>query len=109
MMEEIILSENCFGPDVVINGESLFIHEYDNRDPKIIEDLQHRLISKLQELKGGMGMNDWTTIAEIVVSLSGEYEYDEENSIDYSSCDQCGNWNHKKVYKKINEKNSKII
>jgi hypothetical protein len=109
MMEEIILRENCFGPDIVINGESLFIHEYDNRDPKIIEDLQHRLISKLQELKGGMGMNDWTTIAEIVVSLSGEYEYDEENSIDYSSCDQCGNWNHKKVYKKINEKNSKII
>ena len=108
-MEEIILRENCFGPDIVINGESLFIHEYDNRDPKIIEDLQHRLISKLQELKGGMGMNDWTTIAEIVVSLSGEYEYDEENSIDYSSCDQCGNWNHKKVYKKINEKNSKII
>jgi|LauGreDrversion4_2_1035121.scaffolds.fasta_scaffold431777_2 hypothetical protein len=109
MMEEIILSENCFGPDVVINGESLFIHEYDNRDPKIIEDLQNNLISKLQELKVGMGMNDWTTIAEIVVSLCGEYEYDEENSIDYSSCDQCGNWNHKKVYKKINEKNSKVI
>jgi hypothetical protein len=56
-----------------------------------------------------MGMNDWTNIAEIVVSLSEEYEYDEESSIDYNSCEQCGNWNHKKIYKKINEKNGKII
>jgi hypothetical protein len=28
-MKKIILSENCFGPDVEIDGESLFIHEYD--------------------------------------------------------------------------------
>lgn len=108
-MKEIIISENCFGPDVIVNGESLFIHEYDNRDPKLIEGLQDSLISKLHELKPSIGMSDWTTIAEIVVNLSGEYEYDEENSIDYSSCDQCGNWNHKKIYKKINEKDSKII
>jgi hypothetical protein len=108
-MEEIVISENCFGPDVIVNGESLFIHEYDNRDPKIIKDLQDSLISKLHELKSDMGMNDWTNIAEIVVSLSEEYEYDEESSIDYNSCEQCGNWNHKKIYKKINEKNGKII
>jgi hypothetical protein len=45
-MKEIILNENCFGPDVEIDGESLFIHEYDNRDPKLIEGLQDKLISK---------------------------------------------------------------
>ena len=74
-MNKIILSENCFGPDVEIDGESLFIHEYDNRDPKLIEELQDNLISKLRELKSNIGMNDWTTISEIVIQLSGEYEY----------------------------------
>ena len=31
-MKKIRLSENCFGPDVEIDDESLFIHEYDNRN-----------------------------------------------------------------------------
>lgn len=94
--------ENCFGPDVIIDGESLFIHEYDNRDPKLIESIQDNLISKLHELKGGMGMNDWTTIVEIIVNLSGDFEYNIEESDEGTSCDQCGNWNHRYVY------NSKI-
>lgn len=97
-MKKIILSENCFGPDVEIDGESLFIHEYDNRDPKLIERLQSNLISKLHELKNGIGMYDWTTIAEIVIQLSGEYEYKVDESDEGDSCDQCGNCNHKYVY-----------
>ena len=101
-MKEIILKENCFGPDVEIDGESLFIHEYDNRDPKVIEDIQDNLITKLHELKGGMGMNDWTVIAEIIVKLSDDFEYNVEESDEGNSCDQCGNWNHRYVY------NSKI-
>lgn len=101
-MKELILMENCFGPDVIIDGESLFIHEYDNRDPKLIESIQDNLISKLHELKGGMGMNDWTTIVEIIVNLSGDFEYNIEESDEGTSCDQCGNWNHRYVY------NSKI-
>jgi len=106
-MKEIILNKNCFGPDVEIDGESLFIHEYDNRDPKLIEGLQDKLISKLHELKGGMGMNDWTTIAELIVQLSGEYEYQTDLSDEGTSCNQCGNYNHKYVYKKIkNDKES---
>ena len=64
-MKKIILRENCFGPDVEIDGESLFIHEYDNRDPKVVETIQDELILKLQELKSGMGMDDWTVISEI--------------------------------------------
>lgn len=99
-MKEIILKENCFGPDVEIDGESLFIHEYDNRDPKVVEAIQDELISKLHELKGGMGMNDWTVIAEIIVNLSDEYEYNFEESNGGASCDQCGNYNHKYVYNK---------
>jgi len=99
-MKEIILKENCFGPDVEIDGESLFVHEYDNRDPKVVETIQDELISKLHELKGGMGMNDWTVIAEIIVNLSDEYEYNVEKSDEGTSCDQCGNYNHKYVYNK---------
>jgi hypothetical protein len=99
-MKEIILKENCFGPDVEIDGESLFIHEYDNRDPKVVETIQDELISKLHELKGGMGMNDWTVIAEIIVNLSDEYEYNVEESDEGTYCDQCGNYNHKYVYNK---------
>lgn len=97
-MKEIILNENCFGPDVIVDGESLFIHEYDNRNPKEIEQIQDNLISKLHELKGGMGMNDWTTIVEIIVNLSDEYEYNVEESDEGTSCNQCGNWNHRYVY-----------
>jgi hypothetical protein len=99
-MKEIILKENCFGPDVEIDGESLFIHEYDNRDPKVVETIQDELISKLQELKGNIGMDDWTIIAEIIVKLSGDFEYNVEESDEGNSCDQCGNYNHKYVYNK---------
>jgi hypothetical protein len=99
-MKEIILKENCFGPDVEIDGESLFVHEYDNRDPKVVETIQDELISKLQELKGNIGMDDWTIIAEIIVKLSGDFEYNVEESDEGNSCDQCGNYNHKYVYNK---------
>ena len=97
-MKELILLENCFGPDVIVDGESLFIHEYDNRDPKVIEDIQDNLITKLHELKGDIGMDDWTVIAEIIVKLSGNFEYNIEESNEGDSCDECGNWNHRYVY-----------
>jgi hypothetical protein len=99
-MNKIEISEGCFGLDVLIDGESLFIHEYDNRNPEMINDLQDDLIDKLKTLKGGMGMNDWSMIAEIIVKLSGDYEYDVENSDEGDSCDQCGNWNYKYIYNK---------
>lgn len=101
-MNEIIISEGCFGQDVTIDGESLFIHEYDNRDPKMIEDLQDKLLNKLTELKQGLGMNDWAEIAKWVVQLSGEYEYNTERSDDGDSCNQCGNYNWTEVYEKKN-------
>ena len=100
-MKKIEISEGCFGPDVVIDNESLFIHEYDNRNPEMISDLQDNLIDKLKTLKGGMGMNDWSMIAEIIVKLSGDYEYDIEESNEGDSCDQCGNYSWKYVYKKV--------
>jgi hypothetical protein len=100
-MKIIEINEGCFGSDVLIDGESLFMHEYDNRNPEMINNLQDQLIDKLKTLKGGMGMNDWSMIAEIVVKLSGEYEYDTEESDEGDSCEQCGNYNWKYIYKKV--------
>ena len=92
---KIILSENCFGPDVEIDDESLFIHEYDNRNPEIISDLQDQLIDKLKSLKNNLSMSDWTEIAMMVINSCDEFEYDVENSQEFKNCEQCGNFNHK--------------
>lgn len=99
-MKEIVLSENCFGIDVEVDGESLFVHEYDNRDVKQISKLKEDLILKLLEIKDQLGMNDWTQIAEMVVITSKEFEYDTENSIEFEHCSQCGNYDHRYIYKK---------
>ena len=50
-MNKIGLSENCFGTDVEIDDESLFIHEYDNRSPEMVNDLQDKLIDNLRLIK----------------------------------------------------------
>jgi hypothetical protein len=102
-MKEIILSENCFGIDVEVDGESLFVHEYDNRDPKKIDKLKESLILGLLDMKEQLGMDDWRQIAEILVVKSREFEYDTDNSIEFDHCSQCGNYNHKYVYKKTYE------
>jgi hypothetical protein len=100
-MNEIILLEDCFGSNVLINGESLFEHEYDNRDPKLVGELKNEVISTLFKIKNELDMNDWSTIIEIIMSRSDDYEYDVEKSKEGESCDQCGNWNHKYVYNKV--------
>jgi hypothetical protein len=97
-MKKIRLSENCFGPDVEIDDESLFIHEYDNRNPEIISDLQDQLIDKLKSLKNNLSMSDWTEIAMMVINSCDEFEYDVENSQEFKNCEQCGNFNHKHIY-----------
>ena len=97
-MKKIKLSENCFGPDVEIDDESLFIHEYDNRNPEMISDLQDQLIDKLKSLKNNLGMSDWTEITMMVINSGDEFEYDVDNSKEYEPSDQCGNWNHNHIY-----------
>jgi hypothetical protein len=103
-MKKIVLSENCFGLDVEINGESLFIHEYDNRNPEIVSNLQDDLINKLKLLKDKLSISDWYEIAQLIVNNNNdEYDYDVENSKEYKHCDQCGNWNHNYIYIKKNK------
>lgn len=98
-MEQIILSENCFGLDVEVNGESLFTHEYDVRNPEIIKGLKLKLINSLVEMVDDLDIDDLTFIAEIVVK-KGHYEMDDENSKYTDYCEQCGNYNHKYIYNK---------
>jgi hypothetical protein len=99
-MNKISLSENCFGVDVEIDDESLFIHEYDNRSPEMINGLQDKLIDNLRLIKNKLSMNDWTEIVQMIINHGDEFEYDVENSMDYKSCDQCGNLNHNHIYNK---------
>lgn len=99
-MNKISLSENCFGVDVEIDDKSLFIHEYDNRSPEVINELQDELIDKLRLIKNKLSMNEWTEILQLIINHGDEFEYDVENSMDYKSCDQCGNWNHNHIYNK---------
>jgi hypothetical protein len=106
-MKKIEISEGCFGPDVEIDGESLFIHEYDNRSPEIIKGLQDKLIDELKLLKDGLGMNHWYQIAEMVATISEKYEYNVDESSEGDSCSQCGNYNWNYVFNiKENEKES---
>jgi hypothetical protein len=102
-MNKITLSENCFGVDVEIDDQSLFIHEYDNRNPEMINELQDKLIDNLRSIKNKLSMNDWVEIVQLVVNYGDEFEYDVENSMDYQSCDQCGNWNHNHIYIRKNK------
>ena len=104
-MKKITISENCFGVDVEIDDQSLFIHEYDNRNPEMINDLQDNVIDKLRSIKNKLSMNDWAEIVQLVVNYGDEFEKDIENSMDYQPCDQCGNWNHNYIYLK-KEKNN---
>lgn len=102
-MKKIVISESCFGPDVEIDGESLFMHEYDNRSSEMIINLQDKLIDELKSLKHILGMSDWYKIAEIVATTSEKYEYDTEESDEGDSCGQCGNYNWSYIYKKVEE------
>ena len=104
-MRKIEINEGCFGHDVLINDESLFTHEYDNRSPELISGLQSSLILKLDEIKDRLDMMDWVAIAEIIASRSNEYEMNDEESKDYDKCDQCDGYGYSLIYNKKDETN----
>ncbi len=102
-MEKIEIGEGCFGPHVLIDGESLFVDEFCNAEDELKRnELKKELINKLLSQVDSLDMMDLRTIAEIVVSR-GKYEYLEEDSYRHT-CDQCGNYNYNDSYLKIEEK-----
>lgn len=95
---KIDIIEGCFGPDVRIDEESLFQHEYDKRSDGDIRELRVKLIDEISSIIDNLDMNDLSQIADIVVSRSN-YEYLESQSHE-GTCDQCDNYNYKRSYKK---------
>jgi len=98
---KIEINKGCFGEDVRINGESLHKHEYDTRSDYEIGSLQQMILDELADIKSDLDMHDWAEIAQILASRSRKFEYDVENSQDYSACDQCGDcgWNYTYIKK----------
>jgi hypothetical protein len=104
-MKKIELVEDCFGPDVRIDGESLFIHEYDNRNTEEIQKLQESVINELKLNLSKLDMEDWKTISHILAMRSSDFEYDNENSHS-GGCNTCGNYNSLLIYGRKNETKS---
>ncbi len=96
---KISLSDACFGPNVSIDGESLFMDEYDSRTDDEIRNLRLRLIDELVKIINDVDMSDLKVIAEIVVTRGIEFEYNESES-HTSDCEQCGSYNTREVYDK---------
>lgn len=95
---KIEISEGCFGPDVTVDNESLFKHEYDTRTDEEMEVIQSKVLQELSDIKGNLDMSDWSAIANIIASR-GNFEYQENESTN-TDCDQCGNYNYREVYNK---------
>ena len=98
-IDNIELSEGCYGPDIMINGESLFIHEYDNRTEEEVREYKILLIKELLEIVDIINMNDLRFIGEIITFNNNKYELIEEEASEYI-CNQCGNWNYKQIFVK---------
>lgn len=96
--------EGCFGPDVRIDGESLFKHEYDQRTNEDVDNLQQKLIDEISKVKFNLDMGDWAQIAQILAKRSNLFQDVEGESSEYS-CDQCGNYNWRCVYIKSDDDN----
>lgn len=101
-INKIELSEHCFGSDISINEESLFIHEYDTRSEEYIREYKIALINELLKIVDNINITDLRYIGEIITINSNEFEFDDEQSHE-DSCDQCGNYNYKQVFIKKNE------
>lgn len=94
---KISLSESCYGPNVSIDGESLFQDEYDNRSDDDIKLLRMKLILELSNVVNNLDMADLKTIAEIMVSRNSNFEFIEEE-YSQTDCDQCGSYNTREAY-----------
>lgn len=92
MIDNIEIIEGCFGSDVTINGKSLEFNEYNDNNKQEIIELRKLLINELIKISDKISMNDLRTIAEIITTISDNYEYSEEES-NYDYCEQCGNTN----------------
>lgn len=100
-METIEYGEHCFGSFLIIDGENL--NDDQNKEEENLI-LKRKLIEEINQIVDRISIRDMSTIAEIIVQNNPVWEYDENNSKG-SSCDQCGNFNYKEKYIKIDNQN----
>ena len=101
-MNTIEYGEHCYGSYVIVDGENLHHHEYDDRGEEYIRQLKLKLVNELPNIVDRLSTYDLKIIAEIIAQNNSDWEYDEEKSSN-RTCDQCGNYNYKEIYTRINE------
>jgi predicted house-cleaning noncanonical NTP pyrophosphatase (MazG superfamily) len=102
-MKTIEIGEGCFGPSVVIDGENIHLHEYDERGEEYIRQLKLKLIEELKNNIDNVPLYELRSISEIVVTYGDGWSYQNEESRK-SFCYQCGNYNYTDIYIKNGEK-----
>jgi hypothetical protein len=100
MITKLVLIEGCFGPDVVINDESIFHHENDSRSEEHIRNLKLLLLNELINNVDNLSISHFREIGDILGSIDSSFEQD-ENESHSDTCDQCGNYNWETVYKRV--------
>jgi hypothetical protein len=73
-MKTIELINTCFGPDVCIDGESLFLDEFDPRSEEYIIQLKLRLISELIKNVNNLSIYDCESIANIIITNNNNWD-----------------------------------
>jgi hypothetical protein len=98
-LESIHIGEGCYGPNVSVNGQSLFQDEKSTlEDSKNINSLKLKLLKELELLLTTLDMYDLRILAEVVVKRGQWKNTEEDNYSD--SCEQCGNCNWGETYNK---------
>jgi len=92
MIESIEISEGCYGPNVSINGESLTNNDPDEENNETILNLRKKLVNELLKNLNNISTYDLRIIAEIVTTISDDYEIDTESIDEGSRCGQCGTY-----------------
>ena len=99
-METIEIGEECYGPFIIIDGESVQLSEYDERGEDYIKQLKLKIIMELQKNIDKIPIYELLTISEIVVTHSDGWEHQEEES-KRDTCHQCGTHIYNDIYRKI--------
>lgn len=100
-MNTIEYGETCFGSFVIIDGENVHQHEYDERSDEYIHQLKLKMVNELPNIIDRLSIFELKQIAEIITLNNSQWEYDEEKSR-HGSCDQCGDYNNNDVYNRVN-------
>jgi hypothetical protein len=99
-MQVIEYGESCFGSFLIIDGENINPHEYDERGDEYINQLKLKLVNELPNVIDKLSIYDLKKIAQLIVENNSDWEYNEDGS-KTSTCEQCRNYNYNEIYTRI--------